>query len=100
MAGSGKSTFVFTLKNFLIQNNFSPFVINLDPAVYFLSYQPDFDIWTHIDYKKTMTDYKLGPNGAIMTCLNLFVGKIDILIETIKTNKTEKGKIFIIDTPG
>jgi len=47
-----------------------------------------------------MEQYKLGPNGAIMTCLNLFVSKIDLLIDFIKKNSTEKGKIFIIDTPG
>jgi hypothetical protein len=35
-----------------------------------------------------------------MTCLNIFVSKIDILIDTIKKNSTEKGRIFIIDTPG
>lgn len=47
-----------------------------------------------------MKDYKLGPNGAIMTCLNIFVSKIDLLVEEIKKNSSEKGRTFIIDTPG
>ena len=47
-----------------------------------------------------MSDYKLGPNGAIMTCLNLMVSKIDLLIESIKKNMDRKNRIFIIDTPG
>ena len=47
-----------------------------------------------------MKEYKLGPNGGIMTCLNLFAGKIDSLIETIKSQKESNGKVFIIDTPG
>ena len=34
-----------------------------------------------------MKEYKLGPNGGIMTSLNLFAGKIDTLIETIKQKK-------------
>lgn len=75
------------LKNHLIQESRFPFVINLDPAVQFLPYSPDFDIRSHVDYKKTMKEYKLGPNGGIMTSLNLFAGKIDTLIETVKNKK-------------
>lgn len=47
-----------------------------------------------------MKDYKLGPNGTIMTCLNIMVSKIDLLIETVKKNSTKEGRVFILDTPG
>lgn len=98
MAGSGKTTFVEGLKNQLIQNKKFPYLINLDPAVHFLPYSPNLDIRDVVDYKKVMKEYKLGPNGAIMTSLNIFSSQIDKLINFIKSK--EKGSIFIIDTPG
>ena len=79
------------LKNALVSNSQFPYLVNLDPAVQFLPYTPDFDIRKHVDYKKTMKDYKLGPNGGIMTSLNLFAGKIDTLIEAIKNKKDQNG---------
>jgi len=36
-----------------------------------------------------MKNFKLGPNGAIMTSLNLFTSKIDVLIKSIKNNLTK-----------
>lgn len=48
-----------------------------------------------------MTKYKLGPNGAILTCLNLLCTQINILLDRIKKEKEEnKRRVFIIDTPG
>ena len=53
-----------------------------------------------------MKKHKLGPNGTIMTCLNIFASQIDKLINFIiekkKNTKEEKKnkQIFIIDTPG
>lgn len=47
-----------------------------------------------------MKTHKLGPNGSIMTCLNIFATKIDKLINFISEKKKEKQQIFIIDTPG
>ena len=46
--------------------------INLDPAVKHLGYQPFLDIRQTHDYKKVMDEQRLGPNGAILTALNLF----------------------------
>ena len=66
-----------------------PNIINLDPAVSFLPYEPDFDIRKIIDYKKTMKEYKLGPNGAIMTSLNLFASKIDELVKFVNEKKSD-----------
>ena len=46
-----------------------------------------------------MKDYKLGPNGAIITCLNLFATKFDQVISLLEKNKTSY-EYVIIDTPG
>lgn len=48
-----------------------PYLINLDPAVSTVPYPVNIDIRDTIKYKAVMSEYGLGPNGAIMTCLNL-----------------------------
>ena len=35
-------------------------------------YEPNIDIRDSVNYKNVMKDYGLGPNGAIITSLNLF----------------------------
>lgn len=46
-----------------------------------------------------MKEYKLGPNGAIMTCLNLFATRFDKVIELLEKRK-HKLNYIIVDTPG
>ena len=104
MAGSGKSTFVSSLKNHLLlskDHKQIPYMINLDPAVSFVPFVPDLDIRTFHKHKEVMTKYKLGPNGAIMTCLNLFAADIGKMIDAIEKKVAENpSQLFIIDTPG
>ena len=53
------------------------YLLNMDPAVQELPYEANIDIRDTINYKSVMTEYGLGPNGAIVTCLNLFATKFD-----------------------
>jgi GTPase SAR1 family protein len=86
MAGSGKTTFISNFKNHLLENsNFNIFVSNLDPVVMTVPYACDYDIRKDFNHKKIMKKYKLGPNGAIMTCLNLFCSKIDKFIQQFES---------------
>lgn len=55
----------------------SPYVINLDPAVFELPYPANIDIRDSVKYKEVMKQYQLGPNGGIITSLNLFATKFD-----------------------
>lgn len=48
----------------------------MDPAVRKVIFPANIDIRDTVDYKKVMKDYQLGPNGAIMTCLNLCCTKL------------------------
>lgn len=57
------------------------------------------DIRKSIDYKKVMSQYQLGPNGAILTSLNLFASKFDVVLRSLVELKPEQSPI-IIDTPG
>lgn len=53
------------------------YCLNLDPATKLVPYGASIDIRDTVDYKEVMHQHNLGPNGAIMTSLNLFVTKFD-----------------------
>lgn len=99
MAGSGKTTFMQRLNAHLHAKKTPPYVINLDPAVLKVPYGANIDIRDSVKYKKVMSEYNLGPNGAIVTSLNLFATKIDQVIKLVE-NKSDKFQNVIIDTPG
>jgi len=57
------------------------------------------DVRDTVNYKEVMKQYNLGPNGGIVTSLNLFTTKFHQVIELInKANKEHNYVIF--DTPG
>lgn len=99
MAGSGKTTFVQKLAEHLYDNEKPGYLINLDPACHDLPYPAQVDIRDTINYKKVMKEYELGPNGAILTSLNLFTTKFDQLV-TLVEKRSDEHEHFIIDTPG
>lgn len=99
MAGSGKTTFMQRLNAHLHQKKNPPYVLNLDPAVLKTPYSPNIDIRDSVNYKKVMQEYGLGPNGAIVTSLNLFSTKVDQVIKLVDS-KGDKIKNVIVDTPG
>ena len=51
------------------------YAINLDPAARYVPFESSIDIRDTVDYVEVMRQHKLGPNGAILTCLNLFATK-------------------------
>ena len=61
-----------------------PYVLNLDPAVYSVPFESNIDIRDSINYKEVMKQYNLGPNGGILTSLNLFSTKIDQVIALLE----------------
>ncbi|RKO91870.1 GPN-loop GTPase, partial [Blyttiomyces helicus] len=98
-AGSGKSTFVAKFSEHLRKQGKKTYLMNLDPAVESILFEPNLDIRDTIDYKGIMKDLVLGPNGATMACMNIFVSKID-QITTIMSSKTVTHDYIMIDTPG
>ncbi|KAK2962197.1 putative GPN-loop GTPase 1 [Blattamonas nauphoetae] len=98
MAGSGKSTLVDAIRLSLKANGKRVYTINLDPAVTYLSYRPNIDIRDTVNYKTVMSQYTLGPNGAILTSLNFFATKFDQVLQILE-KKTNMDYI-LIDTPG
>ncbi|CAK9829740.1 GPN-loop GTPase 1 [Anthophora retusa] len=98
MAGSGKTTFVQRLVS-VLYNIRKPYVINLDPACKEVPYPANIDIRDTVNYKEVMKQYSLGPNGGIVTALNLFSTKFDQVIELID-KAGEDHEYVILDTPG
>lgn len=121
MAGSGKSTFTASLHKHLAEqavivndlNNdearlqgparssscTAPYMVNLDPAVGSLGYDPNVDIRDTVDYARVMEQYNLGPNGGILTALNLFTTKFDQVLGILEKRALEVDHI-VLDTPG
>ncbi|KAM9652490.1 GPN-loop GTPase 1-like isoform 1-T3 [Morphnus guianensis] len=99
MAGSGKTTFVQRLAAHLHGQRCPPYVINLDPAVHDLPFPANIDIRDTVKYKEVMKQYGLGPNGGIVTSLNLFATRFDQVIKFIE-KRQNASKYVIIDTPG
>ncbi|KAI5292291.1 hypothetical protein KEM55_007914 [Ascosphaera atra] len=85
MAGSGKTTLMQRLNSHLhTQQGSPPYVVNLDPAVLNVPFESNIDIRDSINYKEVMKQYNLGPNGAILTSLNLFATKVDQVISILE----------------
>lgn len=99
MAGSGKTTFVHRLYLHLQSIGKRVYSINMDPAVNKVPYPTNIDIRDTVDYRKVMKDFVLGPNGAMITSLNLFATKFDQVIELVEKRASEFDFV-IVDTPG
>ncbi|CAF0745902.1 unnamed protein product [Rotaria sordida] len=99
MAGSGKTTFIQRINAYLHGEQTPPYIVNLDPAVHELPYPCNVDIRDTVNYKQVMKKYRLGPNGAIITSLNLFSTTFDQLLSILNKNQT-KYNYFLFDTPG
>ncbi|KAK4150771.1 hypothetical protein C8A00DRAFT_45889 [Chaetomidium leptoderma] len=108
MAGSGKTTFMQRINAHLHAKKEPPYVVNLDPAVTHSPFQSNIDIRDSVNYKKVMEEYNLGPNGGIMTSLNLFATKVDQVLGLLEKraapdpeNPDRKPiKHVLVDTPG
>jgi GTPase SAR1 family protein len=97
MAGTGKTSLMQRLNAYLSQKKQNKYTINLDPAVLKLPYGSNIDIRDTVDYKQVMSQYSLGPNGAILTSLNLFATKFDQVLDLLEKRSPT---YCLVDTPG
>ncbi|WZZ46771.1 hypothetical protein YC2023_043030 [Brassica napus] len=82
MAGSGKTSFLHRLVCHTFDSIMRGYVLNLVPAVMSLPFGANIDIRDTVRYKEVMKQYNLGPNGGIMTSLNLNVQLDYVLVDT------------------
>jgi GTPase SAR1 family protein len=115
MAGSGKTTFMQRINSYLHAKKEPPYVVNLDPAVRNVPFESNIDIRDSVNYKEVMKQYNLGPNGGILTSLNLFATKIDQILSLLEKRTApppppapdappgsaqKRIKNILVDTPG
>ncbi|GAU32379.1 hypothetical protein TSUD_44220, partial [Trifolium subterraneum] len=98
-SGSGKTTFLHRLVAHTHMSTSRGYVMNLDPAVLTLPYGANIDIRDTVKYKEVMKQFNLGPNGGILTSLNLFATKFDEVISVIEKRADQLDYVFV-DTPG
>ncbi|KAF6002234.1 GPN-loop GTPase 2 [Cyanidiococcus yangmingshanensis] len=80
--GSGKSTYCAAVSRLLRSIGRRHVLINLDPAIggtETLPYEPDIDIRELVVSNAAMERFHLGPNGALMYCMEYLLENIDWL---------------------
>jgi hypothetical protein len=99
MAGVGKTTLMHRINLYMNEKGIRGYYVNLDPAVRNVPFSANIDIRDTINYKEVMKQYGLGPNGAILTSLNLFATRFDQVIGILEKRADDIDYIFV-DTPG
>jgi len=96
-AGSGKSLLSASLAEWLRTQGEDVGIVNLDPGVLSLPYNPDVDIRNSISVKQLMEKFQLGPNGALVMAVDLVADQsFKLNQELADLNPT----YVIVDTPG
>jgi hypothetical protein len=96
-AGSGKSLLTSRIKEWYEKIDAYPIILNLDPGVLTLPYEPEIDIRNYIDIEEIMQKYDLGPNGALIMANDMISYKLNEIQQTIDELNPD---YLIIDTPG
>ena len=97
-AGSGKSTYCKIIQDHAYNNKRIIKVINLDPVAEKFKYKCDLDIRELININDVMNKQKLGPNGALLYCMEYLYDHIDFLDDYFNNNGDNM--YYLIDCPG
>lgn len=95
--GSGKSTYCHRMHSFLSRLDRKVCVINLDPANENMTYTAEINIMNLITVEDVMSHLGLGPNGALMYCLEYLEANIEWLLKNLEALPYD---YFILDCPG
>ena len=95
--GSGKTTYCHKISEFFKQIERKACVVNLDPANENMGYDPEIDIMKLITVQDVMDHHNLGPNGALMYCVEYLEVNFDWLLDQIKSSNSN---YFVFDCPG
>lgn len=98
-AGSGKSTYCATIQEHCKTIGRNIFVVNLDPAAETFRYECALDVRELISVGDVMEDEELalGPNGALIYCMEYLVENIDWLHQELNEGEDD---YFLFDCPG
>ncbi|GAA5902065.1 hypothetical protein JCM6882_000181 [Rhodosporidiobolus microsporus] len=81
--GSGKTTYVWGLHQFFTALHRPVLLVNLDPASPSPPYPHSISISSLISLEDAMNAHKLGPNGAMLYCLEYLEANLDWLEEEL-----------------
>jgi len=96
-AGSGKSNLAKALMDAAIENReIYPLMVNLDPGVEKLPYEPDVDVREYVTAKEFL-EQGYGPNGALIAAVDKIIEYFQPLTAEILEAEPE---LIIFDTPG
>lgn len=96
--GSGKTTYCAKIHDFYKEKlNRQVVVVNLDPANDNMLYTPAVDIVELISVEDVMSGLNLGPNGALMYCMEYLEENYDWLLTKLSM---VKDSYLIFDLPG
>ena len=98
--GSGKTTYIKTMKDFYSKCGRKTLSINLDPANDNKNAIFDIDIRQLINLEDVQKNLKLGPNGSFLYCINFLNENISWLEKQINQEKYSDYFYYLIDTPG
>ena len=96
--GSGKSTYCYGKHQLFTALNRPIAVVNLDPANENIPYPCAIDIVSLITLADAMDAHGLGPNGAMLYCMEYLEANFDWLEEGVET--LGKDAYVLFDLPG
>eukprot|EP00842_Homolaphlyctis_polyrhiza_P000781 jgi/Hompol1/1703/HPOL_005692-RA len=95
--GCGKTTYCYGMSQFYNATERPVAIVNLDPANDGLPYEADIDISELVTLDDAMQTYGLGPNGAMIFCMEYLEANVDWLLERLLQLKD---KYVLFDCPG
>lgn len=97
-AGSGKSTYCKYLQTHGYTCKRTFHIVNLDPAAETFYYEVAIDIRELIPLEDVMEEIQLGPNGALIYCMEYLIDHIEWLVDELSSYSDDDYLIF--DCPG
>ena len=96
-AGSGKSLLASRLLKSQTDNGQFSIILNLDPGVTNLPYEPHVDVRDYIDIQTIMETYALGPNGSLLMASDMVATRLEEMQAQVDDLNPD---CVIVDTAG
>ena len=96
-AGSGKSLLASRLLKYQQDNDQFSVILNLDPGVVNLPYEPHVDIRDYVDTHTIMDTYDLGPNGSLLMASDMVATRLEEIQTEVDNLNPD---CVIVDTAG
>src|SRR5919198_1288737 len=96
-AGSGKSLLASRLLESQMDNDQFSIILNLDPGVTNLPYEPHVDVRNYVDIKMLMETYNLGPNGSLLMASDMVAMRLEEIRAEVDDLNPD---CVIVDTAG